>query len=45
MKLRIKGNSVRLRLTRSEVANLLDIGHIEETIQTDVFPSSEARFE
>jgi len=32
MKLRIKGNSVRLRLTRSEVAKLLAIGHIEETI-------------
>jgi hypothetical protein len=32
MKLRIKGNSLRLRLTRSEVVKLLDIGHIEETI-------------
>jgi hypothetical protein len=32
MKLRIKGNSLRLRLTRSEVVNLLDAGHIEETI-------------
>jgi hypothetical protein len=32
MKLRIKGNSLRLRLTRSEVAKLLDVGHIEETI-------------
>ena len=32
MKLRIKGNSVRLRLTRSELAKLLDVGHIEETI-------------
>ncbi len=32
MKLRIKGNSLRLRLTRSEVAKLLDAGHVEETI-------------
>jgi hypothetical protein len=32
MKLRIKGNSLRLRLTRSELAKLLDVGHIEETI-------------
>jgi hypothetical protein len=32
MKLRIKGNSLRLRLTRSEVVKLLDLGHIEETI-------------
>jgi hypothetical protein len=32
MKLRIKGNSLRVRLTRSEVTKLIDIGHIEETI-------------
>src|ERR1035437_1285979 len=32
MKLRIKGNSLRLRLTRSEVTKLLDAGHIEATI-------------
>ena len=32
MKLRIKGNSLRLRLTRSEVTKLIDIRHIEETI-------------
>jgi hypothetical protein len=32
MKLRIKGNSLRLRLTRSEVTKLIDIRHIEETM-------------
>ena len=32
MKLRIKGQSVRLRLLRSEVTDLLDKGLIEETI-------------
>jgi hypothetical protein len=30
MKLRIKGNSVRLRLTRSEVAQLANTGLVEE---------------
>ena len=32
MKLRVKGNSLRLRLSRSEVAGLLKQGRIEETI-------------
>jgi len=32
MKLRIKGNSLRLRLTRSEVARLGEAGRVEETI-------------
>jgi hypothetical protein len=32
MKLRIKGNSLRFRLTRSEVAKLMNIGRIEETV-------------
>ena len=32
MKLRIKGQSIRLRLLRSEVTGLLDNGLIEETI-------------
>ena len=31
MKLRIQGNSLRLRLTRSEVAGLQDTGFVEET--------------
>lgn len=33
MKLRIKGNSLRLRLGPSEVERLLDTGRIEETIR------------
>lgn len=32
MKLRISGNSIRLRLLRSEVAALIETGHIEQTI-------------
>jgi hypothetical protein len=32
MKLRIKGNSLRLRPTRSELKKLIDTRHIEETI-------------
>ena len=32
MKLRIKGNSIRLRLLRSEVACLIDSGLVEETV-------------
>lgn len=30
MKIRIKGNSIRLRLTKSEVERLAAVGHIEE---------------
>lgn len=33
MKLRIKGNSLRLRISRSELARLMTVGRIEETIQ------------
>lgn len=32
MKLRIKANSLRFQLTRSELMKLIDTGHIEETI-------------
>ena len=32
MKLRIKGNSIRLRLTRSEVETFGEDGHIEEMV-------------
>lgn len=32
MKLRMKNNSIRLRLTQSEVMRLSDLGHVEETI-------------
>lgn len=33
MKLRIKGNSLRLRLTPSEMARLLESGRVEESIR------------
>lgn len=33
MKLRVKGNSLRLRLLRSEVTNLFENGRVEEKIQ------------
>lgn len=36
MKLRIQGNSLRLRLTRSEVARLQEHGVVEETAQFKV---------
>ena len=32
MKLRINGNSIRLRLLRSEVTLFIETGHIEETV-------------
>jgi hypothetical protein len=41
MKLRIKGNSLRLRVSQSELARLMRVGHIEETIQ--FAPASDAR--
>jgi hypothetical protein len=42
MKLRIKGNSLRLRLSRSEVTNLLKRDHVEETIHFG--PQANAKF-
>jgi hypothetical protein len=33
MKLRLKGNSVRLRLTKTEVTNLVRVGIVEESSQ------------
>jgi hypothetical protein len=33
MKLRLKSNTVRFRTTRSEVARLVKLGHLEETIR------------
>ena len=33
MKLRIKGQSLRLRVSRSELARILEGGHVEEEIQ------------
>lgn len=40
MKLRIRGNSVRLRLAQSEVAQLVKGGRVSESIQFSVFPRS-----
>jgi hypothetical protein len=42
MKLRIKGNSLRLRVSRSEVARLLQRDRLEETIQFT--PEANAKF-
>ena len=42
MKLRIKGNSLRLRISRSEVANLLKGDRLEETIH--FAPRANAKF-
>ena len=33
MKLRIRGNSIRLRLTRSEIAQFADTGSVEERVE------------
>jgi hypothetical protein len=41
MKLRIKGNSLRLRITPSEMKRLLDTGRVEETIHFG--PGADAR--
>ncbi|HEX2683143.1 MAG TPA: hypothetical protein VHL77_04390 [Ferruginibacter sp.] len=41
MKLRIKGNSLRIRLTKTEVSTLANTGHLEE--QT-VFPSNTFKY-
>lgn len=38
MKLRVKNNSVRLRLTRSEVALFNDSGRVEEVIEFGIEP-------
>lgn len=40
MKLRIKGNSLRLRLTRSELDRLVNDGRIEETLWLGADPHS-----
>lgn len=40
MKLRIKGQSIRLRVSRSELARILDKGSVEETIQFTPAPES-----
>jgi hypothetical protein len=38
MKLRLRGNSVRLRLTKSEVSRFAEIGSVEETIEFGLQP-------
>ncbi len=40
MKLRINGNSLRLRVSRSELKHLLETGRIEETIQLGLDPEA-----
>lgn len=42
MKIRMKGNSLRLRLTRSEVAELADLGTVVERVE---FPNAELIYE
>ena len=42
MKLRIRGNSVRLRLGQSEVRRLLEVGAVEES--TEFGPAGDERF-
>ena len=38
MKLRVRGNSVRLRLTRSEVARFAELGSVEERVEFGLEP-------
>ncbi|MDE3201981.1 MAG: hypothetical protein KGN79_13785 [Acidobacteriota bacterium] len=40
MKLRIQGNSIRLRVTQPELATLLAEGHIAETTRLGALPGS-----
>ncbi|WP_263355200.1 DUF7009 family protein [Acidicapsa acidisoli] len=40
MKLRIKGNSLRFRLRQTELAALVDAGHIEETVYLGSEPNA-----
>lgn len=42
MKLRIRGNTVRIRMTRSEVAELADTGHAEDRVRFS--PTDELRY-
>jgi hypothetical protein len=44
MKLRIKGNSLRLRVSRSELARLLDGDRIEETIRFTAAPEAKLTY-
>jgi hypothetical protein len=38
MKMRIRGNSVRFRLTKSEVSQFCEIGKVEETVEFGLEP-------
>ena len=44
MKLRIKGNSLRLRISRSELATLVKYGSIEETIYFAAAPEAKLTY-
>lgn len=45
MKLRIKGNSIRLRLTRSEVARFGETGQVAETISFGTLPTQQLTYQ
>jgi len=44
MKLRIKGNSLRLRVSKSELARLLEDGYIEDAIQLMAAPDAKLTY-
>jgi len=44
MKLRIKGNSLRLRASRSEAARLIQTGRLQETIQFALEDNAKLRY-
>src|SRR5271157_299379 len=44
MKLRIRGNSIRLRLGESEVAQLVKGGRVSESIQFSAFPRNQLTY-
>ena len=44
MKLRIKGNSLRLRISRSEVARILKRERVEETIHFAPYPNAKLTY-
>jgi len=44
MKLRIKGNSLRLRVSRSEVARILRLERVEETIHFALHPNAKLTY-
>jgi hypothetical protein len=44
MKLRIKGNSLRVRITQTELAKLVDSGSIEDTIHFTAAPEAKLTY-